>query len=186
MSAAPEPYERSQRWLLRGLGILGAVLLLLLPLTWLDFDPDPLRLALVVSLSLLAYWTILDALLEPAPPWWVHRANQVTPVGADQRLGRYANIVEDHLTAQRPNEAVRFQLTRLASSAVWQHHGLTLDDPRVADVLGDQVLSMLRTPDRPFTLAELQQVVSALEGLTTVDLPAPGRKEPDAPAAPAR
>jgi len=172
----------TRRWVSRGFTTAAATLVVLLPLVWLGFDPDPVPVALLVSLSLLACWTVLDSLLEPSPPWWVHRVNLVTPVGADQRLGRYAGMLEDHLAAQHPHDAVRLQLSRLASAVLWQQHGMTITDPRAGDLLGDRVVDLLAERERRFTLVELRLVLDAVERVAG----STSREEHDAPAAPAR
>lgn len=155
----------SLRWLRRLAGLVALAGGLWAVLAYFGWDPDPLRLSLTVGLVYLAVLLVLDSLADPTPEWWVEGRTLVTPLGGDPRLTSYSRILEDHLSAADPSDALRARLAALAWQRLAQHRALEPDDPRAEAMLGPELAAALRDPRHRFRLAELERHLDTLESL---------------------
>ena len=105
---------RGRRWQWRALGGLVLYAGLEVALAWLDFDPDPLRLALVVGVCVAAAGVLRDGIASTGREWTPPPAPPVVPPGSDSRLAAYVRLIEDHLTSRTPDGGLRDRLIVLS------------------------------------------------------------------------
>jgi hypothetical protein len=103
-----------RRWQWRVLGGLVLYAGLEVALTLLDFDPDPVRLALVVGVCVAAAGVLRDGTTPTERPWTPPPAPPVVPPGSDARLSAYVRLIEDHLAARNPDRGLRDRLVVLS------------------------------------------------------------------------
>lgn len=155
----------TRRWLSRlAVFVVGDVLLVLV-LRWAAFEPDALRLSLLVAAGLAVAWLVIDTVTESGPPWTVESRTLARSAGVDARLGTYVRILEDHRSAGAPSAALRDRLALLAAQRLELHHGLTLGDPAAGALLGPELAAALVGPPRRLRLAELEDFVTRIEEL---------------------
>ncbi len=97
-------------------------------LTVLDFDPDHLRVGLLVALGVAVSGLVLDSMGESGPPWTAEGRRDLVPAGADERLAGYVRLLESHLTADAADSGLRDRLAALCDDRLERRHGLTRGD----------------------------------------------------------
>jgi hypothetical protein len=130
-----------------------------------DFEPDFLRLALLVGLGVALVGLVLDSLPEVAPLWEVHAVRPATPSGQDHRTSLNLRIIEGHLTGRTPDAALRDRLAALADQVLRVRHDVGRDDPSAADLLGPELHRVLTEPPRRLSRAEIERCVRRIEEL---------------------
>jgi hypothetical protein len=155
----------TRRWLSRLAVFVVGDALLVLVLRWADFQPDGVRLSLLVAACLTAAWLVIDTVTESGPPWTVESKTLARSAGVEARLGTYVRILEDHRAADVPNATLRDRLAALAGQRLELHHGLTLGDPAAGALLGPELAAALTGPPRRLRLAELEDFVTRIEEL---------------------
>lgn len=130
-----------------------------------DFDPDPLRLALLVALGMALVGLVLDSLPDVAPLWEVHAVRSTTPPGQDHRTSLNLRILEGHLTGRTPDSALRDRLGALADQVLRVRHDVAREDPRAAELLGPELYRVLTEPPRRLGRDEIERCVRRIEEL---------------------
>lgn len=130
-----------------------------------DFEPDPLRLGLVVALVVATAALVLDALADPGPSWTVDVAHPARPPGQDARTARYLSLLESHLTARTPDGALRDRLASLADLVLRQRHGVGREDPAAAELMGAELTAVLASPPHRLSRSEIERCVQRIEEL---------------------
>ena len=130
-----------------------------------DFEPDPLRLGLVVALVVATWALVVDALADPGPPWTVEAVHPARPPGQDARTARTLSLLESHVTARAPDGALRDRLATLAELVLRQRHGIGRDDPAAAALLGPELADVLASPPRRLSRPEIERCVQRIEAL---------------------
>ena len=130
-----------------------------------DFEPDPLRLGLVVALVVATWALVLDALADPGPSWTVDAVHPARPPGQDARTARYLSLLESHLTARTPDGALQDRLGTLADLVLRQRHGIGRGDPAAAGLMGPELTAVLTAPPRRLTRPEIERCVRRIEEL---------------------
>jgi hypothetical protein len=130
-----------------------------------DFEPDALRLALVVALVVVTWALVLDSLADAGPSWEVDAAHPTRPPGQDPRTARYLSLLESHVTARTPDGALQDRIAALADLALRQRHGLGRDDPAADGLLGPDLAAVLAAPPRRLSKAEIDRCVRRIEEL---------------------
>lgn len=130
-----------------------------------DFDPDPLRLGLVVALVVATWGLVLDSLADPGPSWTVEAAHPARPPGQDARTARNLSLLESHVTARTPDGALRDRLAALADLVLRQRHGVGREDPAAAALLGPDLTAVLDAPPRRLSRPEIERCVQRIEEL---------------------
>jgi hypothetical protein len=154
---------RLWRWIVAGVVALFAGLDLAFVL--LDFDPDHLRLALVVGLGAAVVVLVWASLGESPGRWSAEPQQSVRPAGADLQLGAYVRLIESHLTSATADPALRDRLAVLCDERLARRHGLTRDDPAARDLLGDALLADLAAPPRRLGRREIEAHLTRIEQL---------------------
>lgn len=126
----------TRRWLWRLL--TAAVLLVVLDaaLTWLDFAPDHLRLALVVALTVAVVGVVQDTFVDSGVPWSAPDQGSALVAGGDTQLSGYVRLIEGHLTAAVPDTVLRDRLAALCEERLARRRGLAPTDPAARELLG--------------------------------------------------
>jgi hypothetical protein len=131
-----------------------------------DFDPDPLRLGLVVALVVATWGLVLDSLADTGPSWTVEAAaHPARPPGQDARTARNLSLLENHVTARTADGALRDRLAALADLVLRQRHGVGREDPAAAALLGPDLTAVLDAPPRRLSRPEIERCVRRIEEL---------------------
>ena len=144
---------------------VGAYLVLLIVARVLEFDPDPLLLALVVGLTMVGAWLAVDTGRDETAAWRVEPVTASAQQGHDTKYASYVRIIEGHLHAREPDANLRDRLAGLAERTLEIRYGLTLDDPRAIDVLGPRTYAVVRGPVRALDLPEIEACLTRIEEL---------------------
>ena len=153
------------RWAPRLVGglVVFAVLEVVLELT--RFDPDPVRLALLVATCTAALGLVTDALSDEVPSWDVYVEQPSVRESGDPRLTTYVNLIESHLTARTPGSALRDRLGVLAGQVLRERYGVPRDDPAAAELMGPELAAVLDGPVRRLDRAEIDRCLTRIEEL---------------------
>ncbi len=151
------------RWTVRvaGLGVLVAALYVGFAI--FDYQPRLVPLALLATVCVATIWLAIDTLGDLGPSWDVPPLVHVVPPGEDAWLGANLRIVESHVTSTTPDGALRQRLGRLADQRLSQRHGLSVDDPRAAELIGPELLSVLDDAPRRLRVEEIERLVRRIE-----------------------
>lgn len=152
-------------WRRRAVGLLVLVALVLVVLDRFHIQRDPTRVGLVVTLTLLVFWVVLDSVAQGQPAWTVPDVVRGGSTGVDPLLTTYVRVLEDHATTRDPGPALRDRLAALAARRLAQHHGLSLTDPDARTLLGPELVGVLTGPVRRLRRAELESLLSRIEQL---------------------
>ena len=153
------------QWL-RRLAALAALLAVLYGgFAVFDYQPRPVPLFLLATVSTAAVWLVLDVLGGVGPSWDVPPLVHAVPLGQDARLAANVRILEGHLASTAPDRALQHRLAELAELLLLQRHGLSHDDPRAAAVLGPELVSVLQGQPRRLQVEEIERHVRRLEEL---------------------
>jgi len=131
----------------------------------LDFDPDHLRLGLLVALGVTVSGLVLDSMGDSGPPWTAEGGRDLVPAGADERLAGYVRLLESHLTADAAGTGLRDRLAALCDERLERRHGLTRSDPEARELLGVDLAQDLSGPPRRLSRAEIDDYVRRIEDL---------------------
>lgn len=156
---------RGLRWWPRIVG--GALLfgVLLVALTAADFEPDALRLGLLVALAVAVSGLVRDGLDGGSEPWSAMPEPSLVPAGSDARLAAYVRLIEGHLTAATPEAGLRDRLAALVDERLARTRGLGRGDPAAAELLGTDLLDDLAGPPRRLRPSELDDYLRRIEEL---------------------
>ena len=131
----------------------------------LDFDPDPVRLTLLVLVCLAAAALFVDAIGGDDQGWDVVPVTWVPQAGMDHGFSSYLRVLEGHLTVDVPDNVLSDRLAGLARLRLEQRHGLLLGDPRADELLGPELTAVLTGPPRRLSRAEIDRCVRRIEEL---------------------
>ena len=145
-------------------------------LTWLvlvllDFEPDPVRLPLLVLALVLVMLLVSDATSwdeQTVRLGEVDDAEPVRPPGEDARLSFLVRVLTQHESARIPDGRLAACLAELADRRLEQRHGVrrSRDPERAAELLGPDLTRVLsEPPGRRLSLAEIDQHVRRIEEL---------------------
>lgn len=132
----------------------------------LGFDPEPLRLLLVVALAVLLTGVLLDTLPDRRPLWEVpppHRP--LVHRGVDERTATYLRLLESSRSARHPDPALRDRLAALAELVLQVRYAEAWGSPAARSRLGEDLWRMLTGPERRLSAAELDRCLSRIEEL---------------------
>lgn len=154
------------RLLSRGGLFIGLPLLLWLTLELVGYDPDPLRLTLLVALVVGALAVMMRTIEIDEVPWPadVDRSGPADH-GADQRLLRYLRAIENHHDSRHVDSALIRALAVLARARL-ERHDVALGDARSRELLGERLVSALcdPTPAR-LSLSDIDRCLQRIEKL---------------------
>ncbi|MEJ7831400.1 MAG: hypothetical protein WKF79_00660 [Nocardioides sp.] len=131
----------------------------------LDFDPDPVRLFLVVALVAGLAGLLVDVIPDETPPWEFDVIHMAVTRGADQRTGFYVRLLESHLKARTPDESVRDRLADLADQTLRLRHDERLCTARGRELLGPEVVRVVDGPLRRLSVIEIERAITRIEEL---------------------
>lgn len=131
----------------------------------LRWDPEPVRLALVIGLLLALIELLVSALDAAGPSWKVDSVIPAGQPGRDAQFSTYLRILEGHLTSKTPDGALRDRLAALADRRLVQHQGVRREDPRAAPLLGPELVRDLDGPPRRLSLGEIERYLTRIEEL---------------------
>jgi len=154
-----------RRW--AGYVALGALVYagLLLVADLLRWEPDALRLGLMVALAMAVILLVLAVLRPAGPSWVVDSVVPPTLPGRDAVFSTYQRLIASHVTMATPDGVLRDRLAGLADRRLRQHHGFGLSDPRAAALLGDDVTAALTGSPRRMSLTEIDRHLTRIEEL---------------------
>lgn len=147
--------------------VVGTVLVVVgvdLLLARFDFEPNHLRLALLLLLVAVVAALLRVSLVDREPDWQARDLRPMTVSGSDRRLAAYVRLIESHRTAATPDPALRDQLATLGDERL-RRRGLDRGDPAAAELLGADLMRDLTGPARRLSLAEIARYVERIEGL---------------------
>ncbi|MCW2798249.1 hypothetical protein [Nocardioides sp.] len=130
-----------------------------------QFEPDFLRLLLLVALGVALVGLVLDSLPDVAPLWQVRAVRPSTPPGQDHRTSLNLRIIEGHLTGRTPDAALRDRLAALAEQVLRVRHDVGRDEARAVELLGPELYRVLTEPPRRLSRAEIERCVQRIEEL---------------------
>lgn len=154
---------RRWRWRLVAAALTWGILLLVF--SWARFEPDPLRLGLLVVLMAAATGLVLDSTGSTAISWAVTPVRATALAWEDPRTARLLRMLEAHGTARAPDAALRDRLAELVDLALLQRHDLRREDPAAADLLDPRLLRLLDEPPRRLSRAEIDEHLTRIEDL---------------------
>ncbi|HEU4811954.1 MAG TPA: hypothetical protein VFT00_07415 [Nocardioides sp.] len=154
---------RSWRW--RVVQTLVAFAILEVVFTWVEFEPDALRLGLLVALCVAVLGLVQESLGERGPLWSVHAVRPMSPPGSDVRLAAYVRLVENHLTARTPDRGLRDRLVVLCDERLERRRGLRRTDPEARTLLGEDLLRDLEGPPRRLSRDQIDDYLRRIEEL---------------------
>jgi hypothetical protein len=131
----------------------------------LGLEPDPLLLALSVALAAGFLGLTLVGLRNESAFWDVDATTMSAQSGHDARFAATVRVVDGHLHAREPDGILRDRLSLLADRTLTLRHGIGLDDPRAADLLGPAVMAVLRGPVRRLGVPEIDATLTRIEEL---------------------
>lgn len=131
----------------------------------LDFGPDHARVALIVALGVLVVSLVVDSLGGGVAAWSAEPVRPMIVPGADAQLAAYVRLLESHRTAATPDAGLRDRLAALCDERLARRHGLTRQDPRAADLLGEALLRDLAGPVRRLSAREIDAHLTRIERL---------------------
>lgn len=152
-------------WWWRLAGALVLVVLLDVVFTLVSFEPDHLRLALVVVLGVAVVALVWDTLGDSGAPWASDPYPTDLVPGSDAHLSTYVRLLESHLTAAHADTGLRDRLAALCDERLAQRRGLARNDPAAADLLGSAMLETLAGPPRRLRRGEIEDYVRRIEEL---------------------
>ena len=155
----------SRRWGLRALTFLLLYAVSYAALQLLEFEPEPLRLFLLMALGFAVVVLLLDALADEGPPWDDDPVRPMVVAGSDVRLAAYVRMLESHQTSAAPDTALRDRLRALCDERLARRHALTRDDPAAEDLLGGDLLRDLAGPVRRLSRADVGRYLERIEKL---------------------
>ncbi|MBB6629064.1 hypothetical protein H5V45_17185 [Nocardioides sp. KIGAM211] len=153
------------RWRVRIVVAVALYAVLEVVFTKVDFDPDALRLALVVAVGIALFGVVQDALGDSGPGWDVERVSTPLAEGLDRPTARYVGLLESHLTSRTPDGVLADRLRTLADTVLRQRHGLGVADPAARDLLGPELGRVLDEPPRRLSRDEIDRCMTRIEGL---------------------
>jgi hypothetical protein len=153
------------RWATRVVALVALVVGLYVALELLDYEPRPLRLALLVTVCLAAAWLVVDVIGDLGPNWYVQSPPSTSWAGQDAHLATYLRVLEGHVTAETPHTNLRDRLAALADRRLAQRHGMGRDEPAARELLGPELLAVLEGPPRRLRVAEIERLVRRIEEL---------------------
>jgi hypothetical protein len=130
-----------------------------------EFEPDFLRLLLLVALGVALAGLVLDSVPDATPLWKVHAVRPATPPGQDHRTSLYLRILESHVTGRTPDTVLRDRLAALVEQVLRVRHDVSVHDPRAAELLGSELHQVLTEPPRRLSRAEIERCVRRIEEL---------------------
>jgi hypothetical protein len=131
----------------------------------LELEPDPLLLGLTVALAAGFLGLTLVGLRNESAYWDVDATTLSALSGHDARFAATVRVVDGHLHAREPDGILRDRLSLLADRTLTLRHGIGLDDPRAADLLGPAVMAVLRGPVRRLAVHEIDATLTRIEEL---------------------
>ena len=154
--------------------IVGAVLVAVL--TWLvlvllQFEPDPVRVLLIVALVAAVSHLLGEALGAQEPmvrQWMTDVEESVRPAGQDARLSFLVRVLTQHQVARHPDAHLAECLTELADRRLQQRHGVRREQEpeRAAQLLGPDLSRVLtEAPGRRLSPAEIDRHLRRIEEL---------------------
>ena len=154
-----------RRWLQRAAMLVVVVVVLDIAATLLDYQPDHLKLLLVVVVALGSVLVLIDTFVDSEPGWDAEPVRPLTVSGGDHGLSSYVRMIEGHLSAATPDATVRDRLARLCDERLRRRHGLTRDDPRARELLGSDLIDDLAGPPRRLSRARIDDHLTRIEEL---------------------
>ena len=145
--------------------IVATYVALLVVTRVLELEPDPLLLALTVALAAGFIGLTLVGLRNESAFWDVDSTTLSAQSGHDARFAATVRVVDGHLHAREPDGILRDRLSLLADRTLTLRHGIGLDDPRAADLLGPAVMAVLRGPVRRLAVNEIDATLTRIEEL---------------------
>jgi len=130
------------RWRWRAWLALATYAVLEIALSLLDFEPDALRLALLVALGVAGAGLLRDSIDHESTPWTPPPVPSIVPPGSDARLAAYVRLIESMQTARTPDGTLRDRLVRLSDQ---------------------QLAEELAGPPRRLSLAEIDDYLRRIE-----------------------
>lgn len=128
-------------------------------------EPDPIRVALLMTVLTATAWLVLRVLRTSVPSYDVERRVEAWPRGQDAGLSSMIHALENHLTSQTPNDGLRLRLVAATEPRLRRRHGVGLSDPASRDLLGEDLHDFLTGRRRRLKRGQLRRHVERIEGL---------------------
>ena len=83
----------------------------------------------------------------------------------DPHTASYLRILESHLSAREVDSGLRGRLRELTDQTLRARHDLTVDDPRAADLLGEELRRVLNGAPTRLHPDQIERCVKRIEEL---------------------
>jgi hypothetical protein len=154
-----------RRWTVRAL-VTAAVVLVLIAFARIEHTtPLVLPMVLLVGSVVAIAGLIADTGGADPPEWAVDPSLSRSSPGQDAGLAGNVRLLENHLSARRPDPSLRDRLARLADDRL-RRAGLRRGDPEVERRLGPTLTDVLDGPPRTLRPAEIDECIRRIEELS--------------------
>ncbi|WP_148613972.1 hypothetical protein [Nocardioides rubriscoriae] len=131
----------------------------------LDYDPEPVRLVLLVLLLVAGTGLLLDGLPRTGVTWYPTPLHPPVNAGRDEVTQAHVRLLEDHQRARHPDALLRERLTALADQVLTVRHGVPSHSERGRALLGADVVAVLHGPVARLGPRRIDQVLRRIEEL---------------------
>lgn len=131
----------------------------------LGFDPEPLRVALLVLIGVALVGLVVDAISREAPLWAGAPVRPPVSAGRDAATQAFLRQLESHQDARHPDAAVRDRLRSLTGQVLLVRHGLHPDDDDARARMGPELRAVLDDPPSRLTPRQIDRLLHTIEEL---------------------
>ena len=122
-----------------------------------DFEPDELRLGLVVGPRGGDVGAPVESLADAGPSSTVEAVHPARPPGQDARTARYLSLLQSHVTARTPTAPCRTGWPPPWTSCFASATGIGREDAGAAGLLGPELTAVLTSPPRRLSRPEIER-----------------------------
>lgn len=159
----------SRLWRIRVAQLVGVLAAAFVVLRVLDRDPEPFRLALLVTVACAAAWLAVDVLSSTtaAPGLDGDEDTPPTEAAVDPRTDALARMIDAHQQARHHDRELHARLCSAVDQRLAHRRGLRRDlhHDEVRELLGHDVLAVLASPSRRLSLTDIETTLQRIEAL---------------------
>lgn len=128
------------------------------------YEPRPVVVVATVAVAVAGGSVVLRMLAVQLGEWRRPQEDEGHPA-LERRLAAYTHIIESDLAASHPDPLLRDVLRDVAQERLHRRHGLALEDPGAADLLGPDLVAVLRGSRARLRRRQLTDYLSRIEAL---------------------
>lgn len=134
------------RWVRRLVASALAATLIVVVADALEYDPEPVRVALLCLVLVAGLGLLLDGLPGGDPDWYPAPTHPPVHAGRDTLTQSHVRLLEDHQRSRHPDALLRERLLVLAERALLARHGVGARSERGRELLGPELVEVLHGP----------------------------------------